>query len=366
MFFARLAALLLVFGTAFWIYSGYLDREKHPERAHGAAPSAAPEKPLFKVVVRHARVAPHVRRFDVTGRTFSDRRVMATARSNGIVTALTIRRGASVKAGEVIAELSNEARDAQVAQAQARLAQRRAEFEARERLARQGNFPALNLEQLRAELSAAEAVLATSQAERERGIVLAPIDGIVNDVPAEIGQALQPGAQIAEIVAATPMLVVAEVPERRLAGISIGEKADIRLVTGETLAGTIRFIARRASAQTRTYRVDIEVPNDDGRLVDGIAAAVRLALAPEPATEVPRSALTFSSEGRLGVRIVGPDGIVGFVPVALVDDTEDSLFVSGVGDGMAVIVRGQEFVAEGQKVSALLETAARESEKATQ
>lgn len=359
MMFARLTALVVFIGAAAWIGSGYLERAASDTPA--AETAAPPAKPLFKVVVSAARVEPHERRFTVTGRTLADRRVMATARTNGILTDLAVRRGAIVKAGQVIAELSDEAREAQVVQAKARLAQRRVEFEARERLAKQGNFPTLNLEQLRAELSTAEAALATAMAERERGTVVAPIDGIVNELPAEVGQALQPGAQIAEIVAPDPILAVGEVPERRLDGIRLGEPAEVRLVTGERLTGTVRFIARRASALTRTYRVDVALPNPDGRLVDGIAAEITLKLAAAPSTRVPRSALTFSSEGKLGVRTVDEAGMVNFVPVALVDDEDQFLWVSGLSDGARMIVRGQDFIREGQRVDAFTsETAAAE------
>jgi len=63
---------------------------------------------------------------------------------------------------------------------------------------------------------------------------------------------------------------------------------------------------------------------------------------------VPRSALTFSSAGELGVRVVGEKDKVAFVPVSVVDDQQQVMFVSGVADGARVIVQGQDFVREGQ------------------
>ena len=72
-----------------------------------------------------------------------------------------------------------------------------------------------------------------------------------------------------------------------------------------------------------------------------------------PATRVPRSALTFSSAGDLGVRTVGDDGKVGFVPVSVVEDEQSYMWVAGIADGARVIVQGQDFVREGQKVEAV-------------
>ena len=72
-----------------------------------------------------------------------------------------------------------------------------------------------------------------------------------------------------------------------------------------------------------------------------------------PATRVPRSALTFSSTGDLGVRAVDGDGVVGFLPVTIVEDEQTIMWVGGVPDGARVIVQGQDFVREGQQVEAV-------------
>jgi multidrug efflux system membrane fusion protein len=81
-----------------------------------------------------------------------------------------------------------------------------------------------------------------------------------------------------------------------------------------------------------------------------VTAEVTLYLAPVEATKVARSALTFSAEGKLGVRVVGQDNKVAFVPVGLVEDQTDYLFVSGIQPGAQIIVQGQDFVKEGQVV----------------
>ncbi|MCA1999755.1 MAG: efflux RND transporter periplasmic adaptor subunit, partial [Hyphomicrobiales bacterium] len=239
--------------------------------------------------------------------------------------------------------------------ARARLAQRAAELEAREALARRGNYPVLSLEEVRAEKRAAEAVLASSEAELLRANITAPIAGMINDLPVEVGQGVVVGAQVAEIIAPDPILAVVELPERRLGGVSVGDRAEIRLVTGEIRGGEVRFIARRPSGQTRTYRVDVRFANPDGAIADGIAAEVALVLAPVEAAQVPRSALTFSSEGRLGLRVVDPAGMVGFAPVELIEDDDASIWVRGLKDGQRIIVRGQDFIREGERVEAVEE-----------
>jgi membrane fusion protein, multidrug efflux system len=73
-------------------------------------------------------------------------------------------------------------------------------------------------------------------------------------------------------------------------------------------------------------------------------------LAQVAATRVPRSALTISSNGDVGVRTVSADGTVGFLRIDVVEDEQGFMWVAGVPDGARVVVQGQDFVREGQKV----------------
>jgi multidrug efflux system membrane fusion protein len=259
-----------------------------------------------------------------------------------------------MKKGDIIAVLSDDAREAQVAQATALFNQRKAEFEARRRLIEQGSLAKLEAVNLESQFKSAEAVLAAAVAERDRGVLRAPWDGIITD-HAEVGGAslAMQGAPMAQMIALDPMLAVVEVSERRLGGLKIGDEAEVRLVTGQKATGRIRYIAKIASQTTRTYRVEVELKNADGAIPDGITAEVAIPMAPVPAARVPRSALTFSSSGDIGVRVVNGGTEVDFVPISVVEDEQGHMWVSGIPDGARVIVQGQDFVREGQKVVAV-------------
>jgi len=346
MMFSRILAVVIVVVAAGWIASGSLGANPKTDETR----VEQPEKPRFRVAVMPVSTEAHANRIILSGRTEADRRANAFARANGTVVELNVQRGSIVKTGDVIAELSDEARLAQVTQARARLEQRKQELDVRLKLIQQGNMAAINRPQLEADYRSAEAALAQAEAERDRGTVLAPISGVINDVPVQLGQALQVGQSVAEVISLQPMLAVVEVAERQIGGVKVGEKATVKLVTGKQAEGQIRFVSRRASPQTRTYRVEVAIPNEDGTIPDGITAEITLLLAPQEAAQIPRSALTFSSEGRLGVRIAGSDDKVSFVPVAIMEDGIDQLWVSGVRNGARVIVQGQDFIKEGQLV----------------
>jgi multidrug efflux system membrane fusion protein len=344
---SRIAAIIIVLAAAAWIASGHLGGARTPSEPQ--VPVTA-EAHLFKVAVAPVGVEQHRRSIILSGRTEADKRATAMARAPGVIVDLRVRRGSQVKTGDVIAILSDEAREAQVMQAKAKLEQREIELKAKLRLIETGSLPILQRPQLEAELKTAEAVLAQAEAERAKGEVLAPITGVVNEVPVEVGQALQVGANIADVIALSPMLAVIEIAERQLGGVKVGDQAEVRLVTGEKAEGKVRFVSRKASPQTRTYRVEIALDNADRSIPDGVTAEVSLLLAAVEAAEIPRSALTFSAEGKLGVRVVGEGNKVAFVQVAIVEDGLETLWVAGVADGTRVIVEGQDFVKEGEVV----------------
>ncbi len=108
--------------------------------------------------------------------------------------------------------------------------------------------------------------LAAAQAERDRGVVRASWSGVVTDVPAEIGQAafVVRARRSRQIVALDPMLAVVEVAERKLAGIKVGDMAEVRLVTGEHRQRARSALSRSPRARPRApIEVEIEVPNPD-------------------------------------------------------------------------------------------------------
>jgi len=350
---SRITAVGLVAGAVLWIASGHLMPRDSAEGQAAIRPGEAKSQPAFRVETATVRLVEHRPTLNLSGRTEADHKVTVTARTGGVLTELRVKRGQHVEQGEILAVLSDEAREAQVAQAQALVDQRATELEAKRKLIASGALPKLDLVNLEAQYKAAQALLASARAERDRGLVRAPWAGVVTDVPAEVGVAAfsMAGKEIATLVALDPMLAVVEVSERKLAGIRVGEKAEVRLITGQTVMGRVRYVAKSASPTTRTYRVEVEIANPDGKIPDGITAEVVLSLKPVPAIEVPRSALTISSAGDIGLRVVGASDKVAFVPVHLVEDMQDTMWVAGVKDGARVIVRGQDFVREGQVVA---------------
>src|SRR4029077_4148693 len=114
---------------------------------------------------------------------------------------------------------------------------------------------------LEAALETAKATLAAAETERDRGVIRAPWDGVVSDLSVEVGKAALSfmGADLLTRVSLDPMLAVVEVSERKLSGVKVGDPAEVRLVTGETVKGKNRFVQKTPRQSTRPHRVEAQV-----------------------------------------------------------------------------------------------------------
>ena len=160
---SRITAVGLVAATAVWILSGYLLPHESAESKAALRGGETKAEKRFRVAVIDTNVVSHSRKLLLSGRTEADRKVVTFARTNGMLQELRVRRGSHVKKGDIIAILSDDAREAQVLQAKAMLDQRGVELEAKRRLLLTNAIPRLELNLLEAQFKAAEAALEAVQ-----------------------------------------------------------------------------------------------------------------------------------------------------------------------------------------------------------
>ena len=293
----------------------------------------------------------HARAIRISGRTEAEKRATLATRVMGIIKELEVKEGEHVNRRDLILRLDAEDKVAAVNTAKVLVEQRQAEADAAERLFKSGNTPKLQLDKARSDLAAAKAQLETAQAELARNEIYAPFNGVIDRVPVERGSSIMAGAEVAILINLDPLLAIGEVSERDLQYLRIGSEADIRLVTGEMVKGTLRYISRDATAATRTFRVEVAIPNEDKRLPAGMTAEITLRSDPVDAVVLPRSVVTLSDNGDLGIRYVGKDNKVAFQPIALIDDTTNGLVLGGIPADARIIVAGQELVTEDDVVN---------------
>ncbi len=322
------------------------------------------------------------------GRTEAARQVEMRAETSGQVISTPLRAGAVVAQGDLLCRLDPGTRaialaeaqaglreaatrlpesQARVAEARARLTEAEINDNAAERLS-QGGFASdtrvaqatasvesaragvqaaiSGVESAHSGIQAAEARVAAAENQLEQLEVHAPFGGILETDSAEIGSLMQPGALCATIIQLDPIKLVGFVPETMVERVKVGAMAGARLASGREVVGRVSFLSRSADPTTRTFRVDVEVPNADFSISDGQTAEIGVQSDGSTAHLLPQSALTLNNDGDLGVRIV-IDEAAAFAPVNVLRDTTEGIWVGGLEPSVDVIVVGQEFVIDG-------------------
>lgn len=360
--FHRIVALIVLVAAAIWIGTGeFASVGSHSAHAEGATAEAATPVEAAVVPADTARknravsglvpvFTDHSRKIKLSGATQPDKRAVLAARSEGVVNALSLTKGAAISADQVVMMLEGPETVARAKIAQIALDQRMRELKVAEDLFSRGNKPEIQVVSARSDRDAAEAELTLARAALDRLQLKAPFAGLVDTVDVELGEWVQSGTPVATILSLDPIIVRAEVSELDIANVSPGSAAFLTLVDGTKMEGTVRFVAREASAATRTFPVEIALPNPGALIPAGMTTQVEL-LAPAVSTvTVPRSVITLSDKGEVGLRVVGGDNLARFVSVQIIDDTEAGMIVAGVPADVRIIVAGQDLVRDGDLV----------------
>jgi multidrug efflux system membrane fusion protein len=172
---------------------------------------------------------------------------------------------------------------------------------------------------------------------------------------AEVGDFMTTGRDLLRLVDLDPLTIVGSVNERRVAQIERGTEATAELVTGEQVSGTVSFVAQEANDRTRTFQVEMEVPNPDGTLRDGTTAQMTVPLKERVSHFVSPSILTLNDQGEVGVKVLDAENRVRFKPVDILADKPDGVWITGLPETVTFVTLGQNFVTVGQEVKPVTE-----------
>jgi len=318
-------------------------------------------------IVRIERFNIQPMSLDVTlrGHTKASTSLNVVAQTTDIVETVAVEEGQTVEMGDLICTLHSGTRQASinqataaVAQAEAGLAKAQLDFDTNFELLAKGLTPENSAESFAANLKAAEAGLSAAQVglrnakdALEKTVITAGLSGVIQGPIAEIGSMLKFGDSCATIIQLDTMVFVGAIPQARISLAKLGMAAEITTINGQTASGEVSFIAVSSNPATRTFEVEIEFPNPGRNILDGLTAEALVEMGNIPAHLLPQSALTLDSNGVLGVQAV-KNGEVVFHPLQILGDTREGIWVSGLPVIVDVIILGQEYVTEGQKVDA--------------
>lgn len=303
-----------------------------------------------KIIAKEHRVI-----LNVTGMTVASRDVTLRAKIEGIVKEVHVKYGEQVKKGDILVELDPEDRLERLKEAEARVEQRKKEYESAEILLKKKVRSFNQVMAQKAELHAAEARQAEIKLEIRDSKIIAPFDGINESRDVEEGEIIKSGDAIARVIELHPLRVDCFVSENDVFDIinQLGKQdiAKVKLNSNPTLhPAKITFVSKNANTRTRTYRVELEIDNQDYEIPAGLTTSVQIVKQSIKAHKISLASITLSDERIAGVKVV-QNNKVKFIPIKIIDaDKDGSVWITGPANEAILITIGAGYVIDGQVV----------------
>jgi membrane fusion protein, multidrug efflux system len=324
------------------------------DRGEAAVPPEEPARALGPMDVATARAGTLETGIAVTGSLEPHEQVEIKAQLGGQVSRVLVEQGIPVRQGQVLAELDAGAlgsqllgAEAQIASAQAALANAGREVESARMLASEGALAERDLRQAESGYAAARAQVAAAQAQRAqladsraKAVVRAPISGIVSVRAVSAGEVVNPGQTMFTLVNVDHLELAARVPAAEVVRVRAGQPVTFTVdgFPGRDFSGVVVRIDPVADPATRQVTTYVRLPNPDRELVGGLFASGRIQSgAAATGVLVPAESLRGES-GSHHVLVVEGERIVR-VPVEVVAREQGAgrVAVGGLEEGATVV-----------------------------
>ena len=186
----------------------------------------------------------------------------------------------------------------------------------------------------------------------------APYDGTIIERRIDIGNLVTAGSTanttpLYRMSQDDPMRVFVDVPHRVAGDIAVGAPAHVAAndLPNSDFPGSVTRTSQAINPRARTLRVEVDLPNPDGRLVPGMYVSVRFGLQIKALAQVPAAALVFRSSGPQ-IAVVNGDNTVHFRDVIIARDNGPIVDIgSGVSPGDKIVLNISSQIADGSKVT---------------
>ncbi|MEX2179526.1 MAG: efflux RND transporter periplasmic adaptor subunit, partial [Gemmatimonadaceae bacterium] len=281
------------------------------------------------------------------------RRVGVNAQLGGALLSVRVEEGSQVREGQILAEVDARELSAQVRSAEASLALAKSTAERSETLFKDRIVTAAEYERDHAAHASAQATLDALRLRLSYARVRAPTSGVITDKRAEAGDVISPQARLFTIADISTLVVLVQVSELDITGLSVGQPASITIDAfgPARFAGSIRRIFPAADSVTRMVPVEVALSGSSARqLKPGYLARVTVQLGERPNVLLtPVSSVVGSRDAR--AVFVMRAGKVERVPVRIGQTSGNVVEVlEGVNFGDSVVVVGAENLRDGAEV----------------
>ncbi len=315
---------------------------------------AAPAPPVNVTVMTVTAEEQFADTFELPAVVEPNRVVTVSAEFEGRIEQIPRKEGRKVRAGDLLIRLNADLIRPACEMAKVQVERDQIEYDRMKRLVDDDATSRRDLDDATTELAISKAQLEEVTAREERTRILAPLDGVLNDLPVEEGEYVLVGAPVAEIVETKVVKVAVEVPERDIVFFEVGRQAEVLVHTRDAdkwLKGNITFISELADQQTRSTRMEVTLANEEGLVRSGQIVSVKLTRRVlKDALLIPLLAVIPMEEGNAVYVVNSTEAKRQMVELGIIKGDRVQI-KSGLKSGDKLIIAGHRFVAPGQEVN---------------
>jgi len=347
----NIIAFFIAVAMGVWLFSGELASNIV---IADEATDAEQRQEVVVPYVRAVRSEANLRKLflEVSGQTQANRIVQVKSEVTGRVEAIPAVKGTRVEAGDLLCKIAVDTRQSDLDEAKADLKSAQLEYDGMVDLKTRGLQSEILLARAAAGLEGSRANVKRAELTLVKTLIVAPFNGVVETQSVEVGDFLNVGQNCVTLMEIDPVLVVGQVAEKSINSVALGGEVKISLITGESLVGTVSFIAQSPDLATRTYPVEVTVSNPNNSIRAGLTAQMSMPIGQEAAHRISPASLVLNDAGAIGVKIVDDTNIVHFKTVKILGETPEGVWVHGLPGRINLITVGHEEVFDGQRVKA--------------
>ncbi|MFT4979854.1 MAG: membrane fusion protein (multidrug efflux system) [Myxococcota bacterium] len=333
-------------------------------QATNTDPVAVPEAPGTRVEVATIHPSDALLELIIPGEVEGASDATLASPAGGYIESVLVTEGQEVRSGQSLVRVNSAIYAAQSEQAQAQHDQAKIDMTRLEAIGSLAS-PA-QLDRQRTQLRVTKASADLARVNLSRSVIRAPFAGVIGQLGAKKGEIANPGAPLVRVVQLDPVHISASVSDRDVVAMRVGMDASVTTeAVPDLFKGHILHIDPAASLQTRSFTVEVEVPNPDRRLLPGMIASVRVyeTLAADSVI-IPQDWLVTRIDS-IGV-FVDDEGVAAWRTVTSGAVVHDQIVISsGLSVSDRVVMNGHRGLAEGDKLIVTREGECCESGRAT-
>ncbi len=256
--------------------------------------------PLPKVSVENAAVKDFSHWVELQGTIEAPKDVMLTPVMGGTIKKIYVEEGQMVKKGQIIAIMDNDVVASNISEAQAALNNAIYNYKKQEELYTAGVGTEFQYRQAFDQKELAEKRVKSLRVQAGKAAVYAPFDGLINEVFPSEGEVGGPQAPICHIVGLEKLTVVTQISESFVNQINENTEVKIEIPSLDTLLDSVKInrIGKYINPQNRTFKVYIDIENNNGKIVPNMITRVKIKDEAFPgATVVNNSAIQYGKDG---------------------------------------------------------------------